>query len=204
MLGTSPTPSVEIKQEGSDSDSDEPLRMSAYSTGLSRETLVPSLESTMDQRVDQEVDSGAPDAGRSRKDADIDTSEVEETDTEKLWYQSDDEESDAEDDFNRPRTASVELGDDTFVSTSAQSRTNAASEEPGESDSEDEGWFSAFRHRQSIARTSSTRDRWYDDPNTPFKHWAIADQNVLSERYRRGRAFILVNEKGEIRRPIHR
>lgn len=202
-MDTSRSPSVEIKQEGTQSDSEEALQIPSHSTGLFEETF-PSVESTMDQEVDQKFDPSIYDLDRARNDANMDMLEVEETDIENTWHQSNDEESDAEEDPNHHRTASVELGDNTFVSTNAQSRASAASKEPVESDGEDDNWFSSFRYRQALARSSSTGGRWYDDPNTPFKAWAIADQNVLSERYRRGRAFILVNERGEIRRPIHR
>lgn len=44
---------------------------------------------------------------------------------------------------------------------------------------------------------------WSDSPNTPFKVWARADQNLLIERRRRGGAFMPTDEKGVIRPPIY-
>lgn len=103
------------------------------------------------------------------------------------------EESDLED--TRHETASIELGDDTFISPAAPSRTRVTEPEP---ESEDENWFVSLR------RMHPTGPVWSDDPHTPFKRWAEADQNLLSERLRRGGAKILLDEKGVIRRAIHR
>ncbi|KAJ5171992.1 hypothetical protein N7492_004585 [Penicillium capsulatum] len=190
------SPSVEVKQEATESDPDEAPPNCAHHAGFFPDSLVSSVESTMDQKLDPRT----YDTDQARGQTEAHISEVEETDTENVWCPSD-EDSNGED---HCRTASVELGDETFVSTNAQSQTKATPEKPVEPDSEDDNWFISFRRRQVPSRTSSAGDRWYDDRNTPFKSWAIADQNVLSERYRRGGAPILVNERGEIRRPIQR
>ncbi|KAL2822732.1 hypothetical protein BDW59DRAFT_149395 [Aspergillus cavernicola] len=58
---------------------------------------------------------------------------------------------------------------------------------------EEENWFLSLRH------IYPTTPVWSDDPNTPFKKWARADQNVLSVRNHRGGANIPVDEKGVIR-----
>lgn len=126
---------------------------------------------------------------------DISMAEVEETDN---------EEFDPDDTCHE--TASVELGDDTFISAASQSHADEVPEtqlecedEPEEEEEEGENWFVAMRHTWS-----RNEPVWSDHPTTPFKTWAEADQNVLSERRRRGGAKILLDEKGVIRRPTHR
>ncbi|GLI73573.1 hypothetical protein PoHVEF18_001793 [Penicillium ochrochloron] len=131
---------------------------------------------------------------------DVSMAEVEETDN---------EEFDADD--TRHETASVELGDDTFISAASQSHADEVpetqpecedeQEEAAAEEEEEEGenWFVSMRHIWS-----RNEPVWSDHPTTPFKTWAEADQNVLSERRRRGGAKILLDEKGVIRRPTHR
>jgi hypothetical protein len=132
---------------------------------------------------------------------DVSMAEVEETDN---------EEFDADD--TRHETASVELGDDTFISAASQSHADEVPEtqpecedeqeeaaEEEEEEEEGENWFVSMRHIRS-----RNEPVWSDHPTTPFKTWAEADQNVLSERRRRGGAKILLDEKGVIRRPTHR
>ena len=189
----SPTSSVEIKREGSDANLDDALLFPAPPVNQSQDNPLSSIESA----TDKDTNPSRHSTSNPKNAADGNMSEVEETDTEQAWQRSE-EESDVED--SRHETASVELGDDTFVSTNAQPRSKVASEESPEPEpeSEDENWFLSLRHMRPTSRV------WSDDPNTPFKRWAIADQNVLSERWRRGRSQILVNEKGEIRRPIYR
>lgn len=121
---------------------------------------------------------------------DVGMAEVEETD---------DEEFDPDD--TRHETASVELGDDTFISTISRSHADEIAETRPESGDEDdeENWFVSLRHIRSKAEPV-----WSDHPTTPFKTWAEADQNVLSERRRRGGSKILLDEKGVILRPVRR
>lgn len=69
-----------------------------------------------------------------------------------------------------------------------------SSEPESEPESINENWFVSLRHlRQS-------GPQWSDDRNTPFKAWARADQNVLSERLRRGGRYLAVDEHGVIQR----
>jgi hypothetical protein len=127
---------------------------------------------------------------------DISMAEVEETDNEEF-----------DPDDTRHETASVELGDDTFISATSQSHADDVPETQPESEDEQqeeekeegENWFVSMRHIWS-----RNEPVWSDHPTTPFKTWAEADQNVLSERRRRGGAKILLDEKGVIRRPTHR
>lgn len=111
----------------------------------------------------------------------------------------DDEELDADD--TRHETASVELGDDTFISSVSQSHADEIPETQPDSEVEDEeeNWFVSLRRIWS-----KDEPAWSDDPTTPFKTWAEADQNVLSERRRRGGSKILLDDKGVIRRPVCR
>ncbi|KAJ5888303.1 hypothetical protein N7495_008344 [Penicillium taxi] len=133
-----------------------------------------------------------------------DTEEIAETNTEEIA------ETDTED---RHRETSVELGDDTFISSRQQSRREATpgqssaefdtesdveSNHESESECEEENWF------HYLLRQRRSEPVWSDDPNTPFKQWAVADQNVFSERRRRGGFNILVDEQGVIQRPINR
>ncbi len=132
---------------------------------------------------------------------------------------SGDEDEDMEDVHGTAHeTASVELGDS---NNNSQDRAevkalgappNAASEIPAsdaasiadadiesshefsEEEPINENWFDSLRH------IFPTEPVWSDDPNTPFKKWALADQNVLSVRNRRGGARVDTDEKGIIRR----
>ncbi|KAF7716842.1 Uncharacterized protein PECH_006979 [Penicillium ucsense] len=119
-------------------------------------------------------------------------------------------EQELEADDSRHETASVELGDDTFLSA----RSPLSQDEIPETQPEDEhgdgaeqkewaSWFSSLR-RTWDKGGSETSPVWSDDRNTPFKSWAEADQNVLGERRRRGGAKILLDEKGVIRRSVNR
>ncbi|KAL2863825.1 uncharacterized protein BJX67DRAFT_235626 [Aspergillus lucknowensis] len=67
-------------------------------------------------------------------------------------------------------------------------------DEISETDEDDtnENWFSSLRH------IYPKEPVWSDDPNTPFKQWARADQNVLCARYRRGGAYVPTDENGVI------
>jgi hypothetical protein len=106
-------------------------------------------------------------------------------------------------------TASVELGDETFVTSRAASDTEdnstqgipaetiPASPEVSEPESDNENWFLSLQHIRPKGPV------WSDGP-TEFKRWAEADMNVKADRVRRGGAKILLDDKGVIRRPIHR
>ncbi|KAJ5095843.1 hypothetical protein NUU61_005199 [Penicillium alfredii] len=85
-------------------------------------------------------------------------------------------------------TASIELGGD-------ESAAASGSDVDTEPESENENWFLSLRHMRPAGPV------WSDDPNTPFKIWARADQNVVSERCRRG-GSIPVDENGVIQRPF--
>ncbi|OOF96100.1 hypothetical protein ASPCADRAFT_5433 [Aspergillus carbonarius ITEM 5010] len=100
-----------------------------------------------------------------------------------------------EDDMNNEthETASIELGEDTQAAD-AQSALDSESD----AESVNENWFLSLRHLRP------TGPVWSDDPNTPFKQWARADQAVLSERNRRGGAYLPLDEKGVIQRPGYR
>ncbi|KAJ5669090.1 hypothetical protein N7462_010160 [Penicillium macrosclerotiorum] len=107
------------------------------------------------------------------------------------------EETDAED--TRHETASIELGDESFISNATSAPgDDEIPETESETEPEEENWFLSLR------RMYPSGPVWSDSPDTPFKRWGQADQNVLSERQRRGGAKILLDEKGVIRRPIHR
>ncbi|RAK97841.1 uncharacterized protein BO80DRAFT_467488 [Aspergillus ibericus CBS 121593] len=107
----------------------------------------------------------------------------------------DPEDEDEDEDMNDEthETASIELGEDTQPADA-----QLASDTDSDAESGNENWFLSLRH---IRPTSPV---WSDDPNTPFKQWARADQNVLSERNRRGGAYLPVDEKGVIQRPGYR
>lgn len=143
---------------------------------------IPGFEETRQPSQNQNTNVPEPD--------DVGMAEVEETDDE--GCNSDD---------TRHETASVELGDDTFISNISRSHADEIAETQPESGDEDdeENWFVSLRHIRSKAEPV-----WSDHPTTPFKTWAEADQNVLSERWRRGGSKILLDEKGVIRRPVRR
>ncbi|KAL4905393.1 hypothetical protein BDW74DRAFT_177764 [Aspergillus multicolor] len=67
-------------------------------------------------------------------------------------------------------------------------------EEEEEKPIQNESWFSSLRH------IFPAEPVWSDDPHTPFKKWARADQNVLSVRNQRGGLHVPVDEKGVIQR----
>jgi len=178
--------SVSIKIEGPGDDYNGVEYVPAYSTDIddSRD-IKPSLSSLdSSSSFEQPPDTGH-DAGN---DDVISIGEVEETDM---------EETHLEDDYHE--TASVELGDDSFVSAApaSPSQVDAHPASP-DAESEDENWFVSLRHIRPKYPV------WSDDPNTPFKRYAEADQNVRSERLRRGGAKMLLDDKGVIRRAIHR
>jgi hypothetical protein len=105
-------------------------------------------------------------------------------------------------DTTHHETASIELGDD------ADDRHASAFPAPdlvaASADSSDiepprqrRTWF------RSLKNIFPTGPVWSDDPNTPFKHWARQDQNLLQEINRRGGTQVLLDKKGVIHRPTY-
>lgn len=184
FIASSRASSVSIKMEGPGEDY---YNESAYiptksidvddSTGV--KPALSSLESSLDQPPDithHEVRNDADD---------ISMGEVEETDLDDTHHE----------------TASVELGDESFISAApavSPSQADASPAASPDAESEDENWFFSLRHMRP------KHPVWSDDPNTPFKRFVEAEQNVRFERLRRGGAKIRLNDKGVIRRPIHR
>jgi hypothetical protein len=198
--------SVLIKLEGSEGDPNEMLCTQTAPMGSLNDIPIPysprpdtvKRDPTDSQSAvfqDEQNDVHPTDSQSASDQAegdDVSIAEVEETDN---------EEFDADD--TRHETASVELGDDTFISAASQSHADEVPETQPEcedevEEEEGENWFVSMRHIWS-----RNEPVWSDHPTTPFKTWAEADQNVLSERRRRGGAKILLDEKGAIRRPTH-
>ena len=96
-------------------------------------------------------------------------------------------------------TASIELGDDE-PSTAPQELLSDGhhSESSSEAESINENWFDSLRHLRP-----PTGPVWSDDPNTPFKLWARADQNVKSEVRRRGNRYRDVDKNGVIQQSTY-
>lgn len=142
-----------------------------------------SMESIINQttRISQH-------AASTEDNRDIKMEEIEETDFE--------DNADLDDDGHE--TASVELGDDLPDSHSKYGSLRLLGEEYDTRPEKEENWFVSLRHMRP------TDPVWSDDPNTPFKRFVEADMNVLSERRRRGGSKVLLDEKGVIRRLIHR
>lgn len=93
-------------------------------------------------------------------------------------------------------TASIELGDEGPSTISQEPRSDAREPETSSKvESVHEGWFASLRHIRP-----PTGPVWSDDPNTPFKLWARADQNVKAEVSRRGGRYREVDNKGVIQR----
>jgi hypothetical protein len=181
---SSSSSSVSIKLEGPDEDYNETTNVPTYSMDIGNSTDIKAALSSLESSGEQPPNSGHHDA---RNDADdISVGEVEETDLED----------------NHHETASVELGDESFVSAALASPSRADANTPASPDaeSEDEGenWFVSLRHMRPKGPV------WSDDPNTPFKRFVEADQNLRIDRLRRGGAKILLDDKGVIRRAIHR
>ena len=195
-VGTRPyhvrQPSVEIKQE----HSEEPTE------GLNTQALpLSSYENSV--LIKQEQDTDEPYAMGSCIANTQDTNDAIMEDAKMQPSQEVQEESseESDEDESRHETASVELGDETFTSRATAAvplDIDTIPEADSEAESEEENWFLALR------RSRIPVPAWSDDPNTPFKRWAEADQNALVDRRRRGGAKILLDAKGVIRRPIHR
>jgi len=195
-IGTSPyfvrQLSVEIKQEHSDE----------LTEGLTTQALpLSSYENST--LVKQEQDAEEPYALGSYIANTQETNDVTMEDAPMEPSQDVQEESseESDEDESRDETASVELGDEMFTSKATSAvpfGIDTVPETDSEAESEEENWFLALR------RSRIPTPAWSDDPNTPFKRWAEADQNALIDRRRRGGSKILLDDKGVIRRPIHR
>lgn len=96
---------------------------------------------------------------------------------------------------NTHETASIELGDEE-PSTKSQ---NFHPETISEDEDGSENWFASLRHI-----INPPTGVWSDDPNTPFKMWARADQNVKVEVLQRGGRYREVDEKGVIQQSLTR
>ncbi|KAJ5234822.1 uncharacterized protein N7469_003990 [Penicillium citrinum] len=187
-IGTSPyfvrQSSVEIKQEHSDE----------LTEGLTTRALpLSSYENST--LVKQEQDAEEPYALGSY------IANTQETRMEPSQEVQEESSEESAEDESRHETASVELGDEMFTSKATSAvpfDKDTIPETDSEAESEEENWFLALR------RSRIPVPAWSDDPNTPFKRWAEADQNALIDRRRRGGSKILLDDKGVIRRPIHR
>ncbi|OJK03020.1 hypothetical protein ASPACDRAFT_40335 [Aspergillus aculeatus ATCC 16872] len=113
--------------------------------------------------------------------------------------EDDEENDDSMDIGNHHETASIELGDEPLSpppTTRPPAQPETVSESESDTDDDDEineNWFLSLRHLRPTAPV------WSDDPNTPFKQWVRADQAILSERDRRGGAYLPVDAKGCMR-----
>ena len=88
-------------------------------------------------------------------------------------------------------TASIELGDEELSTALEAPLSSNELEAASEAESLNENWFLSLRH------LFPTEPSWCDGPETPFKKWARADQNVFSQRkFRRNWAHIPADEKG--------
>ncbi|KAB8259650.1 hypothetical protein BDV32DRAFT_57919 [Aspergillus pseudonomiae] len=95
-------------------------------------------------------------------------------------------------------TASIELGDEEPSTALEAPLSDNESEAANEAESPNENWFLSLRH------LFPTKPSWCDDPDTPFKKWAQADQNVFSQRkFRRHWARIPTDEKGVLQLPYY-
>lgn len=93
-------------------------------------------------------------------------------------------------------TASIELGDEGPSTISQEARSDVREPETSSNvEGVNEGWFASLRHLRP-----PTGPVWSDDPNTPFKLWARADQNVKAEVLRRGGRYRDVDNRGVIQR----
>ncbi|KAL4743127.1 hypothetical protein BDV11DRAFT_178998, partial [Aspergillus similis] len=84
------------------------------------------------------------------------------------------------------------------VSPDTKGKGKARQQEEPEDKSENENWFTSLRH--IFPPRTNTTPLWSDDPHTPFKQWARADQNVLLVRNQRGGLNVPVDERGVIGR----
>jgi hypothetical protein len=92
-----------------------------------------------------------------------------------------------------------ETEEDTLsASPDTKGKGKARQQEESEDESENENWFTSLRHIFPPRRR--TKLVWSDDPHTPLKQWARADQNVLLVRNQRGGLNVPVDERGVIGR----
>ncbi|KAL4973898.1 hypothetical protein BDW66DRAFT_153384 [Aspergillus desertorum] len=80
----------------------------------------------------------------------------------------------------------------------AKTKVNQQEEPEPEEEGENENWFTSLRHVFPTSR--NTAPVWADDPHTPFKKWARADQDVFLIRNQRGGMKVPVDERGVIGR----
>jgi hypothetical protein len=209
-------PSVEIKLEHSAEPSEwvdtQTLPLSSYENAVDHTCVKHEPDTEQPQSLGsciantQETNDVIMENAREIPPGDEDEDEEEMDDHEEEGQEdheeqkSDDDNDDEEaDDDPRHETASVELGDETYTSTpSAYTNGHVDTVASEAEESDEENWFFALR------RSRIPVPAWSDDPDTPFKRWAEADQNILSERRRRGGARILLDANGVVRRPIHR
>ncbi|KAJ5765454.1 hypothetical protein N7520_005013 [Penicillium odoratum] len=179
-----------------------------YSTQVEAQTSIAPVkveaEVEVESQVESEVESELEHEVEAKleveaNDIDIDMEEIPETDPEDV----------DQDEDTLHETASVELGDETFVSSRAPSHaedrptpailpeTIPASPEICEPESDSENWFLSLQHIRPKSPV------WSDGP-TEFKRWAEADLNVRSDRLHRGGSKVLLDDKGVVRRLIHR
>ena len=84
------------------------------------------------------------------------------------------------------------------ASPDTKGKGKARQQEEPEDESENENWFTSLRH--IFPPRKSTKPVWSDDPHTPLKQWARADQNVLLVRNQRGGLNVPVDGRGVIGR----
>ncbi|KAL1966354.1 hypothetical protein VTN77DRAFT_4496 [Rasamsonia byssochlamydoides] len=142
---------------------------------------------------------------------------------------ADDDTDDDEGTHENHETASIELGDEEGVPVNnpgdidraASTEVTAKTSRSMEVSSESEGDTSEEESEESGSEAGDERPGrtladlllapppqpsgpvWSDSPNTPFKIWARADQNLLIERRRRGGAAMPTDEKGVIQPPLY-
>ncbi|KAL2013245.1 hypothetical protein VTN00DRAFT_770 [Thermoascus crustaceus] len=126
----------------------------------------------------------------------IHDTEVEEDDTESDDHESDDDNGENIDEYHE--TASIELGDQEDTTH----RTNQAT--PGDDVETNVNNEGEDERTSVVPEPPAPREPlWSDSLNTPFKIWARADQNLLTERRRRGGAIMPTDDKGVIRPSIY-
>ncbi|KAJ5267583.1 hypothetical protein N7478_010391 [Penicillium angulare] len=191
--------SVQIKLEGNEPVFPEPMDIQPSPVNAYNERPVSPTGEPNNEPTGQIDEPGTPTKMEAEvTEDDTDMEEIPETDP---------EDSDQHDDTLH-ETASVELGDESFDSAArGQSPTacdpmevisgEANGKEDSEPESDNENWFISLRHMRP------KRGVWSDGP-TEFKRWAEADQNVHSQRSRRGGSRVLLDDNGVIRRPIYR
>ncbi|KAL2000575.1 hypothetical protein VTN02DRAFT_2891 [Thermoascus thermophilus] len=129
----------------------------------------------------------------------IHDTEVEEEDATKSDdHESDDDNDNSENIDGYHDTASVDLGDQEDTTHRA---TPASPGDDVETNVDNGG---EGERTSAVPEPPPPREPlWSDSPNTPFKIWARADQNVFTERRRRGGAIMPTDDRGVIRPPVY-